>query len=95
VPTTKDLITPADPLGEEVLTDAEGRYKISFTARDFKVGGVLSGGPVPAAWHIERAHASTSGWFDRSRLDASRVANLQSRSDFKNHLGSTYKETQS
>jgi hypothetical protein len=36
----QDLITPADPLGEDALTDAEGRYTISFTARDCKVGGV-------------------------------------------------------
>jgi hypothetical protein len=27
----QDPITPADPLGEEVLTDAEGCYKINFT----------------------------------------------------------------
>jgi hypothetical protein len=32
----QDPLTPADPLREEVLTDAEGRYKISFTERDFK-----------------------------------------------------------
>jgi hypothetical protein len=36
----QDLITPAGPLGEEVPTDAEGRYAVSVTARDYKVGGV-------------------------------------------------------
>jgi len=36
----QDLITPAGALGEGVLTDAEGRYEISFMERDFKVGGV-------------------------------------------------------
>ncbi len=40
-----DPLTPADPLGKEALTDVEGRYKISFTEKDFKVGGLESGGP--------------------------------------------------
>jgi len=45
--------------------------------------------PVSAAWHLESSHASTSGWFDRSLLDAERVANLQRSSYFKDHVGST------
>lgn len=34
-----------NPLGKEAVTDTEGRYTISFTEKDFKVGGVESGGP--------------------------------------------------
>ena len=41
----QDPITPSAPLGEQVLTDAQGRYKISFTEKVFEVGGVESGGP--------------------------------------------------
>lgn len=37
--------TPENPLGKDAVTNTEGRYKISFTGKDFEVGGVESGGP--------------------------------------------------
>src|SRR5215213_879317 len=40
----QDPKTPENFLGESV-TDAGGQYKISFTEKDFKLGGVESGGP--------------------------------------------------
>jgi hypothetical protein len=36
---------PGKPLSKYAVTDAEGRYKISFTEIDFKVGDMESGGP--------------------------------------------------
>ncbi|MDX2072073.1 MAG: neuraminidase-like domain-containing protein [Haliscomenobacter sp.] len=41
----QDPKTPANLLGQATTTDAEGKYTISFTEKDFKVGGVESGGP--------------------------------------------------
>jgi hypothetical protein len=41
----QDPNTPENLLGKEAVTDAEGRYKITFTEKDFKVGGVESSGP--------------------------------------------------
>lgn len=41
----QDPKAPANPLGKDAITDAEGRYTISFTDKDFKVGGAESGGP--------------------------------------------------
>jgi hypothetical protein len=41
----QDPKTPENPLGQPVTTDAEGKYRISFTEKDFKIGGVESGGP--------------------------------------------------
>jgi hypothetical protein len=36
---------PANPLGKDAVTYAEGRYEISFTQEGFKAGSVESGGP--------------------------------------------------
>jgi len=41
----QDPKTPDNPLGKEAITNAEGKYSISFTDKDFKIGGVESGGP--------------------------------------------------
>ncbi len=41
----QDPKTPANSLGKEALTDADGRYAIRFTDKEFKIGGVESGGP--------------------------------------------------
>lgn len=41
----QDPQTPENPLGQAATTDVEGNYSISFTDKDFKVGGVESGGP--------------------------------------------------
>jgi hypothetical protein len=42
--------TPENPLGKDAITDAEGRYKIGFTEKDFKVGGMASTGRENLAW---------------------------------------------
>ncbi len=41
----QDPLTPADPLRDEALTDAEGRYEIGIMEGDFRVGGLETGGP--------------------------------------------------
>jgi hypothetical protein len=41
----QDPKTPENPLGRDDVTDAEERYKISFTEKDFEVGGVERCGP--------------------------------------------------
>ncbi len=41
----QDPNIPANPLGREVVTDTEGRYRIHYEEHDFKVGGVERGGP--------------------------------------------------
>ena len=41
----QDPKTPDNPLGDVVATNAEGRYTISYTEQDFKIGGHESGGP--------------------------------------------------
>lgn len=40
----QDPKTPDNPLGQPTLTDAEGKYSISFTEKDFKIGSKESGG---------------------------------------------------
>lgn len=41
----QDPNTPDNPLGQPTITDAEGKYSISFTEEDFRIGGKESGGP--------------------------------------------------
>jgi len=41
----QDPKTPENLLGQPATTDAEGKYSIFFTEKDFKVSGVESGGP--------------------------------------------------
>jgi len=46
----QDPTTPENPLGEPAITDAEGRYSIAFTDKDFRIKGVESGGPDVFIW---------------------------------------------
>ena len=41
----QDPNTPDNHLGKGVFTDTDGKYSIHFTGKDFKIGGVESGGP--------------------------------------------------
>ena len=41
----QDPKTPENPLGMEAITDSKGYYSINFEAKDFKIGGLESGGP--------------------------------------------------
>ena len=36
---------PENPLGQPSITDADGKYSITFTEEYFKIGGLESGGP--------------------------------------------------
>lgn len=42
----QDPKAPNNTLNKDAITDAEGRYTISFIEKDVKAGGVESGGPT-------------------------------------------------